>query len=254
MANYKILTSNLGYLRGINGQLVSHLVFAHRHIYCAPSVQKKSILQLAKLIETEDPDICCFMEIDQGSHDCGYFNQLEALLLNENYRYFHIENKYAPNSRLRQFAFTRGKSNAFISKKEYPHESIYFTHGTKRLVYKLQLKKNLTLFFAHFSLKKSVRARQLAEIRELIKTTSGETILLGDFNILTGLQELAPLLNQNNLKLLNKEDLPTFTFHRSQKVLDLCICSESLAPRMHLRVIPQPFSDHAALLAEIEGH
>lgn len=251
MPAYKILMSNLGYLRGIDGRLIQHLLYMRRHFYCPVDVQKGALQQLLALMEVEDPDICCFVEIDTGSSTSADFNQVEALV-SKTYPFFDSENKYAPHSRLRTLPRARGKSNAFIAKWPFPFEKIYFSAGTKRLIYKVRLAEYLTLFFAHFSLKKTVRAQQLRQVRNLLIDTPGESIFLGDFNILTGFTELAPLLHQSNLCLMNSENQHTFTFHRFRKVLDLCICSQSLAPIIDLRVIPQPFSDHAALLVKVD--
>lgn len=246
----KIFMSNLGYLRGISGLLSHHLLYAHRYIHCSVATQRKSIQMLAAILEQEDPDICCFVEIDKGSSDSANFNQLEALV-NEKYHFSDIENKYGRTSRLHTLPRSRGKSNAFLAKRKLTYEKIYFNQGVKRLIYKINLDEHIILFFAHFSLKKKVRFEQLLQVRQLLQDTPGESILLGDFNILTGFQELAPLLNQNNLQILNDEAHPTFTFHTFKKALDLCICSQSLAPRLTLKIIPQPYSDHAALLLEI---
>lgn len=245
-----ILMGNLGYLRGINGTMAHHLRFAHRHFFCSTQAQKAAIAQVAGIIAREDPDICCFVEIDKGHGNARSFNQMEALVC-EKYRYYDIENKYGHNSRLRKLPATRGKSNGFLAKHNVAYEKVHFTHGTKRLIYKLKL-DHVTIFFAHFSLKKAVRTQQLLQMRELIAATPGEVILLGDFNILTGFAELAPLLDDNNLVVLNREDAPTFRFHRFQLALDLCIATRGIAPRIDLRIIPQPYSDHAALLVRLQ--
>jgi len=246
----KILLSNLGHLSGISGSLTHHLLFAHRHFYCSAAVQDKVWRQLTEVIGREKPDLCCFMEIEQAVFHAGNFCQIEDLTA-ESYPYFDIENKYAHASRLRRFPMTRGKSNAFLAKRDFPYEKIYFSHGTKRLIYKIDLAREITLFFTHFSLNKKTRSRQLAEARRLIHDTPGEIIFMGDFNILSGFKELAPLLG-DDLVLLNREEHPTFTFHVFRKVLDICICTRGIAGRSHLQVIPQPYSDHAALLLEID--
>jgi endonuclease/exonuclease/phosphatase (EEP) superfamily protein YafD len=242
-----ILMSNLGYLRGINGGLAHHLRYAYRNIYCSREAQEACLKQVIGLIKQEDPDICCFVEIDKGSTRVAPFNQLEALVT-EQYPFFDIENKYGPLSRLRSLPLTSGKSNGFLAKRTLPYEKIFFAHGTKRLIYKIALEENITLFFAHFSLKREKRTQQLLQTRELLKDTPGEIILLGDFNIHSGFQELAPLLHENNLILLNREEEPTFRFHTLRLPLDLCICSPGLAARAQLKIIPQPYSDHEALV------
>jgi endonuclease/exonuclease/phosphatase family metal-dependent hydrolase len=227
-----ILMSNLGYMRGINGELGQHLRYAHRNFYCSVATQQKSLRQLGDILDAHDPDLCCFVEIDKGSSDSANFNQLDALV-SPRYPHFDIENKYGAASPLRSYPFSRGKSNAFLSKQPVAHEKLYFTHGTKRLIYKLSLNRDITVFFAHFSLKKAVRVQQLLQMRQLLHATPGHSILLGD------------------LRMLNDENSPTFTFHRTRKVLDLCICSEALAEKITLHVIPQPFSDHDALLLHV---
>lgn len=242
-----ILMSNLGYLRGINGCLVHHFRYAYRHIYCSRNVQETCLAQVIEIIRRERPDLCCFVEIDKNLAGLGNFSQFETLV-SECYPFFNIENKYGPVSRLRKLPVMRGKGNGFLASRPWPYEKIFFSHGTKRLIYKIMLKPGLALFFAHFSLKKAVRALQLAEIRTLLQDTPGEIILLGDFNIHSGFQELAPLLHENNLVLLNREDIPTFRFHTLQLPLDLCICSHGIAKNAQLDIIPQPYSDHEALL------
>ncbi len=252
MAETTILMSNLGYLRGIDGRLIQHLLYAHRHFYCPVDIQKRALQQLIALMEAENPDLCCFVEIDKGSSTSANFNQIE-MLTGDAYPFYDIENKYAHDSKLRQLPRSKGKSNAFVAKNNYPFEKMSFDHGTKRLIYKIELAKNLTLFFAHFSLRRQVRAQQLLQVRRMLEETPGEQILLGDFNILTGLKELQPLLHGSNFVLMNKEDVPTFTFHKFEKLLDLCICSKSLEKRIDLRIIPQPYSDHAALLLKLKA-
>jgi endonuclease/exonuclease/phosphatase family metal-dependent hydrolase len=242
-----ILMSNLGYLRGINGGLMHHIRYAYRNFYCSRDVQEACLEQVIGLIEQERPDVCCFVEIDKGSATARSFNQLEALV-SEQYPFFDIENKYGLLSRLRSLPLTRGKSNGFLAKRTLPYEKIFFTHGTKRLIYKIALTPDVTLFFAHFSLKRETRAQQLLQTRQILNDTPGEIILLGDFNIHSGFKELEPLLHENNLVLLNNEETPTFRFHNVRLPLDLCICSRGIAERAALKIIPQPYSDHEALV------
>ena len=251
MRPLKILMSNLGYARGIDGTLNHHIRFAHRHFYCSPHVQKQTLAQTAELIALHDPDICCFMEIDRGKETLPQSNQLEHLLT-EKYPFYDIENKYGTHSLLRQLWFTKGKSNAFLAKENIVYEKHYFSTGMKRLLYQLNLAENLTLFFAHFSLNRKMRKQQLAELKEWVHATQGDVIVLGDFNILDGTQELRPLLEDESLLLLNCEKQPTFTFHKRQLMLDVAMSSANIAEHASLEVIPQPYSDHAALLLTLE--
>ncbi|MGQ0528103.1 MAG: endonuclease/exonuclease/phosphatase family protein [Alphaproteobacteria bacterium] len=125
------------------------------------------------------------------------------------------------------------------------------SYGTKRLIYKISLADNIVLFFAHFSLSLKTRKKQFEEIGALIRQENGDVIIMADFNVMKGFGELADLLEKNNLHILNEETAHTFTFYRKKIALDLCICSKNLFKRSYLKIIPQPFSDHAGLLLEI---
>lgn len=245
----KILFSNLGYATGIDGSLDHHARKAFRHAFQTSAMQRHVLLQFRAIIEHNDPDLCCLIEVDRGSAHSNAFNQIEALR-SSSYPVFDIADKYGPGSRLSKMPFHHGKSNGFLAKTPIEFAHLYFESGSKRLIYKIQLAPELTLFFAHFSLSKKVRAKQFLEISKLVESTTGQVILLGDFNIFTGLGELEPLLAGNDLQLMNPIGVPTFRFHRWQHMLDLCLCSPFLVPKLKLSVLQQSFSDHDALLVE----
>ncbi|OYU78301.1 MAG: hypothetical protein CFE32_02185 [Alphaproteobacteria bacterium PA3] len=246
----KILFSNLGYATGIDGTLRHHARNVFRHAFQTMAMQRRVLQQFRAIIEQHDPDICCLIELDRGSAHSSFFNQMEALC-SATYPAFDVADKYGPKSRLSKMPFHHGKSNGFLAKSPHRFAHLYFENGTKRLIYQITLAPDLTLFFAHFSLAHKVRAKQFLEIRALAQRTPGRVIILGDFNTLTGLEELEPLLAGDSLRLINHPAVPTFRFHRWQHTLDLCLCSPSLVPEIKLRVIKQSFSDHDALLLEL---
>lgn len=247
---FKVLFSNIAYAKDISGTLWHHISRMNRHLYCSINVQEKALGQLKEIINVHKPDLCCLVEIDSGSVHCGYFNQMKALL-DEDYRFSDVTGKYGEKNPVGKLPMMAGKSNGFLAKHDLPFKKLFLSHGTKRLIYQITLPGNITLFFTHFALSKDIRKKQLEETRELVKNTPGEVILMGDFNILKGFSELEPLLHKNNLHLLNTSTEHTFTFHRRKLILDLCICTEGLAKDAKLQIIPQPFSDHAALLLTI---
>lgn len=247
----KILFSNIGYARGIDGTLRKHLTGFGRNLYCAPPVQQQALNQLKAIIDLERPDLCCLVEIDQGSIHSGYYNQLHALI-DQTYKFHDVADKYGENSLLGRMPLYRGKSNAFLSATEMPFQRLYFRRGAKRLLYRISLPRDITLFFGHFSLQRHVRMLQLRELNQLVRESPGEVIVLADFNIMYGFSELQPLLLDTELRVINREDEHTFVFYRRKLALDLCICSPGLAGRIAVRVIPQPYSDHAALLVSVE--
>ena len=247
---FKILFSNIGYAKGINGSLRQHIGYFLRHLHTPRNVQERVLAQIKLIINTERPDLCCFVEIDRGSSNASGFNQITALMDTE-YQYHDITDKYGPESALGRMPLHIGKSNGFLAKADIPFKRLYLSNGSKRLVYCLELPDNIHLFFAHFSLRKSIRLRQFQELRQLIGRNKSEVIILADFNIMSGFRELDPLVQDMDLKIISREDKPTFRFYRHHRVLDLCLCSHSLASRIDLKIIPQPFSDHAALSVTI---
>jgi endonuclease/exonuclease/phosphatase family metal-dependent hydrolase len=253
--SYRILFSNIGYARGIDGSLRQHLRGFGRHFYCALPVQEQVLRQLKSIVTAENPDLCCFVEIDNGSFHSARFNQIEALL-DARYAFHDIAGKYGQQSLAGCLPLLRGKSSAIMARHRLSFERLYFRAGTKRLIYKVTLPPEMPggihVFFAHFSLSKTTRLRQFEEVKKIIRDTPGEVMLLADFNIFGGFRELAPLLDAGDLMVLNKESEPTFTFSKRRLALDLCLCSRQLASRLHMRIIPQPFSDHAALLVEVD--
>jgi endonuclease/exonuclease/phosphatase family metal-dependent hydrolase len=247
---YKILFSNIGYARGIDGSLSQHIALIGRNFYNAVPVQEQVLRQVKTLIDTESPDLCCFVEIDNGSAHSARFNQLKVLA-DKDYPHHDIANKYGEGHWLSNLPLHEGKSSAFMAREKLEFERLYFTHGSKRLMHKIALPQGIDVLFAHFSLRRKTRVKQFEEVHALIAKNARPMILLADFNIWKGFKELVPLLKEDRLIVVNREDEHTFKFFRHHLALDLAVCSKELAPRVNLRIIPQPFSDHAALLLEI---
>ncbi|HYD18678.1 MAG TPA: endonuclease/exonuclease/phosphatase family protein [Patescibacteria group bacterium] len=247
--SFKILFSNIGYARGIDGTLWQHVGRFNRHFYCPVPLQQEVLMQVKGIVKNARPDICCFVEIDQGSMHSARFNQL-TFLMDDDYRFFDIADKYGPGNWLAKLPLHTGKSSAFMSRTELPFDKHYFSKGSKRLIHKVAIPGGVTLFFTHFSLQRKVRLHQFQELRKLVEQQDGPVIVLADFNIMHGFKELQPLLENSDLIVLNDEHNPTFRLHRTEKALDLCICSKSLREKLDLKIIQQPFSDHAALLVE----
>lgn len=245
----RILFSNIGYARGIDGTLWQHVCRFNRHFYCPAPLQMEVLAQLKNIISLKKPDVCCFVEIDEGSVHSAGFNQV-AHMLDSEYSHFDSADKYGPDSWLGRMPLHAGKCSAFMAKEKLEFERLYFKNGSKRLIHQVELPGGVSLYFTHFSLHRRIRERQFAEMRGIVDAETGPVIIMGDFNIMRGFSELRPLLEGTDLRVLNRETDPTFMLHRRFHTLDLCICSESLADRMTLEIIPQPFSDHAALLAE----
>ena len=247
----KILFSNIGYARGIDGSLWHHISRIGRHFYCPVPPQQFVLSQLKDVMRREEPDLCCFVEIDKGAMHSSYFNQMDAIR-DDTYRYHDITNKYGEDHWRSRMPFHTSKCNGFLAKQDFLFEKLYFKAGRKRLIYKMILPQNIVVYFAHFSLQNQVRAEQFKEVQDYILSDGRASIVLADFNIFQGFSEISSLLEKANLKLLNRDDEYTFTFHKRRRILDLCLASESIADKINLKIIPQPYSDHAALFLDLK--
>ena len=90
-------------------------------------------------------------------------------------------------------------------------------------------------------------------MRELYeRAAGGEVVIMGDFNIFRGRGELAPLLDGGGLDVVGGVDNETFRFNHRTFDVDLCVCSSGLARNARVRVLEQSFSDHSAIVLDLE--
>lgn len=247
---HRILVSNLGYARDIDGTMLAHLRKSYRHLHTPPLLQKISLDTYKKIVEETNPDICCMIEIDTGSIASGGFDQF-AYLAHPDYPVRDVVSKYAVKSRLANFWATRGKCNGFMAKHPYEFERIYLSFGSKRLLYRIVLEEGVVLFFTHLALKSDIRKQQIDELRMLADRETGDVLIAGDFNILAGLEELDVFTKDGRYELLNDSAHGTFTLFGKHYLLDICLVSRHTTARTSLQIIDQPFSDHDALLITV---
>ena len=62
----RIVYANLGYARDIDGSLKHHIGRAHHHIYTPRQAQLRALNFLKDRLRELQPDLSCFLEIDQG--------------------------------------------------------------------------------------------------------------------------------------------------------------------------------------------
>lgn len=243
----RILVSNIGYARGLDGGLVPHLLHSYRNVSTTVARQKKALDQYLAMVRKYDPDLCCIIEVDTGSLSSHWFNQF-SYLCHHPYAHHDVTVKYVEGSRMAKYALTRGKSNGFMCKHPVEFSKQFFSCGSKRLVYRLELGEGRVMFFTHLALGEKTRTMQLKELRALADQEKGEVLIAGDFNILAGLEELDILVGDGRYELLNKPEDRTFRLFGNRYLLDICVASAALAKKAKLEIIDQPFSDHDALL------
>lgn len=249
----KILLWNAGYFRGIDGNIFNHLRYGYRHFYCSDRIQAKYLEDFKNLIKSENPDICCLVEIDKGSFNNMYVDQMPRLASSE-YKFADAEKKASPEFIFRNNPFFVGKSNGFLSKKKYIFRKIYLKNGVKRLVYLIELDGGIKLLLVHLTpFSRRIRKKQIDEIKEIVSDFD-KVIICGDFNIFGGSAELDNLLENSELVLMNGIDDKTYPAYSPRRALDLFICSENIAAGAKLSILKDwRISDHLPLILKIGG-
>lgn len=229
--NFKILLLNLGYCTGLNGSIFDYVVKSYRYIFLSRAVEKRIIDKTKKVIERENPDLICFIEINKG-------RQIDSFVGGK-YPFYKVETKYGNESLLRKLPFTKNKSNAVLSKKDLKIERLFLNNGTKKLLYKVFLKEDFQLGLMHFSLSKKVRTKQFEEI-ESVFSGGKLKVMCGDFNVFDGVKEVHSFLEKMTFK--NTSEEPTFPAFSPKKPLDLFLVKEGV--KVKLAVLNDQVSDH----------
>ncbi len=236
-----ILLFNVGYATALDGTMRDYLLRFYRYLYTPRSVIRQVRQAIFQLMQAQKPDICCFVEIHKRH---SFLRHPHA------YREGSIENKYGLHSLLRLLPFFRDNCNGFFAKEPLPFRMHYLRHGTKKLVYEIELRPDTSLFLAHFSLKKRVRQKQCEELQTLIAQRKN-VILCGDFNIFHGFEELQAFAGKCHLRIVNAPSQATFPAVHPRKALDLFLCPED-AESPSVRVLDSVHvSDHLPVMLEV---
>jgi len=236
--NFKILSTNLEYARGLDGSIKDWILKGYRAIFISPKTENKNLNKFKKIIQRENPDLICITEIKK--------NQISTLI-NKEYQYYKINVKYTPGSKFEKSFLHKNNCNTIISKHNLNIQKINLKNGFKTLLYEIDLPNNIKLIHFHFSQNKKIRHKQFQEIAKMYQNQKLK-IICGDFNIVYGLKELNKFIQQSNLKILNQK--PTFPSIKPIKFYDLSLYSPELHP--NLKILPDIFSDHLATILTIK--
>ncbi|KAB0680891.1 endonuclease/exonuclease/phosphatase family protein [Aureimonas leprariae] len=246
----RIVYANLGYLREIDGSLKHHIRRAHHHLFTPRAAQMRSLAVVKNALKDLKPDLSCFVEIDQGSLTNGFFDQF-PVLREDHHLVGTIDNKYSGTRKYRRLSISRGKSNAFLATRDVDFERRYLDHGKKRLVYDIDI-EGIRVLVVHCALLRRTRALQFAQISRWIAERDVPTIVVGDFNAMSGEGELEPLLRGGRLVHANRLLGPTFRFGPWRASLDTCLVSAELEHRCRIEILDQPFSDHKMFNIDVD--
>ncbi len=189
-------------------------------------------------------DVIGLQEADAGSLRSGFLNQTRYLAEASGMPYW----SYQSNRPVAKLSHT---ANGLISRIEptavldYPLPG----HGRGALLVRFgEGEHAFAVVIAHLSLRAPSRARQLAFISEILADYP-QAVLMGDLNTSADSSEMRQLFARTNLQppML---DAPTFPSWKPRRALDHILVSPSVQLEK-VWTLPQAFSDHLPLAAEI---
>lgn len=189
-------------------------------------------------------DVIGLQEVDAGSLRSGFLNQTRYLAETAGMPYW----SHQPNRPVAKLSHT---ANGLISRIE-PSAVIDYPlpgHGRGALLVRFgEGEGALAVMIAHLSLRAPTRARQLGFIAEILQDHP-HVVLMGDLNTELGSTEMRQLFARTRLQP-PVQPTPTFPSWKPKRALDHILVSPSVALEK-VWTLPQAFSDHLALAAEI---
>lgn len=235
----KLLLLNLGYCSGLDGSMHDYVFHGPRYLHTPSRIAAAVENAVMQLVHTEEPDICCFLEMHKKS---ALVKDLREFPCHD------VEDKYGMKSLLRCLPFFRDNCNGFFARTDVPYAKRFFRKGTKKLIYELSI-GDATLLMCHFSLSPAVRAKQFRELESMIGSRT-KVILCGDFNIFHGTGELHELMSVCNLTSVRHS--PTFPSIHPKRTLDLFLCTPDIHVTRCETVQSFHGSDHLPVVLEFQ--
>ncbi|MHB1271931.1 MAG: endonuclease/exonuclease/phosphatase family protein [Rhodanobacter sp.] len=191
-------------------------------------------------------DLIGLQEADAGSLRSGFLNQTRYLAETSGMPFW----SHQPNRPMARLAHS---ANGLISRLE-PHSVLDYPlpsriPGRGALLAQFGEGDNaLAVMIAHLSLSAPARTRQLGFIAELLQDFS-HAVLMGDLNTEPGSAEMRHLFAKCSLQP-PMQSTPTFPSWKPRRALDHILTSPAIRLDK-VWTLPQAFSDHLPLAAEI---
>lgn len=228
--------------------MTDYVFKGNRILFESKKIQTKVLNEIVDVVEKESPDLFLYTEVLLGSFRNQNLNQHLYIAGELQYEFNGALGKYGEGM-LEKLPLHKGNANGYCSASEIESEPFYTESGTKKLVYKINI-KGTTVFVAHLSLKSNVRQEQLLELAERINSISGPVVVCGDMNIMNGLGELKEFQEMTNLEICVNPPL-TFPSYRPLKTLDLFLYRDIENAVSKTYTIQSKISDHLPVVLQI---
>jgi len=233
----KIFFANCGYATGVTGKYTEYLLLFWRYF----GVTKQSLTPIIDCLKYEKPDLVALLELNYSQY------QYLKHFFHKQYPYSCEVDKYGKG--LWRKVLPMQNVHLLLSKHPILQESgVLFEHGTKKAILKVRV-GGLNIVLVHLALRKIMRSRQILELKSILFRQKS-TVCVGDFNTFGGSSEIKRLLTKDNYVSINKKHLDTYPSWYPRKELDYALASSDVHFKK-FHILPETFSDHRALMFEI---
>jgi len=252
----KILSVNAGYLLDYDGSLSRYALRPHRAMIGSDRAEQRATGRLVEVIASEEPDVVCLIEVDQGSLRTATDGQVATLrqrLAERGLDYrARADSKYGEDTLLASLPVLGDLSNGLLLRDGHVADAHYLDTGPKRLVNEVRLAEDYSLFAVHLAMSSRGRARQLDEIADLVAERD-RVIVCGDFNAYDGLGELDDLTERTELILHDPGETvperPLDSLVTDTRTLDLFLTSPDIEVT-RCGALDVQISDHRPVVLE----
>jgi endonuclease/exonuclease/phosphatase family metal-dependent hydrolase len=216
-----------------------------------PGHRERTLASIGALFERERPDIVALQEADGPSFWSGRFCHVESLARRGDFAYSahgrHVERTWLcyGTGLLSRLELHDPQTHTFA--RTLPTPTKGFTLATVRA-----LDAEIDVVSAHLDfLRATVRARQVAQMIDVLARRRRPLVVMGDFNAdwhhrRSAVRELAEALELT----AHEPNAPTHTFKKLPLRLDWILTSPQLAFERHV-VLRDVVSDHLPVLADL---
>lgn len=241
--SYKVLLYNVQNCNGIGNNLFEYVYNLHKYFYHSDKILKK----ISEVILNLKPDIVALNEIDFGSFRSKFINQLSFIYKRGNFKDYLYACRY--KKFMGKFPFLRHQGSGFLSKEKSKQKLVQrFKNGFKSLILEMKTFEDITFILVHLSIRKGARQRQLSELLNILENKKGKIVLLGDFNIVGGIDELSKFMEENGLVMADCS--ATYPSWKPKKYLDLIFASKGVKIK-NIKALDINLSDHLPLIFDV---
>ncbi len=247
----RLILYNIQYFAGTRGNIGGYLQFWK--MFVPP---KYLDYVIANELKKLNPDILGLVEIDIGSIRAKRQNKVTFFKDFLEFKGAVERVKYTNKGFSRLFnslPIIKKQANAIVSKEKISEIKYHqLNNGTKRMVIEATLNtpKRLKLLLLHLSLGKKSRTKQLKQLVEIVKKIEEPLIVMGDFNIFNGMNEIEDLLKNTKLDYYpHEKKIMTQPTNKPSKSLDLILTSKEIEVKEY-KVLDFQYSDHLPVMID----